>query len=73
MAACTQGMGAALRRSQQNEPKHLETKKIFILLLKGPRVLLPHLEAKEENLKILFLLSLFLPLSSSSSHVTQKP
>ena len=48
MAAFTYGMGAALRKPQQNEPKLLETKSLCYAIVKNvPRVLLPHSEAEK--------------------------
>ena len=46
-------MGAALRKPQQSEPKHIHAdKKLLLYIVKNAsRVLLPHSEAKKRKLE----------------------
>ena len=53
-------LGAALRKPQQSEPKHLQTKSFAILLLKAPQEFFYPTQKLITNLKILILLSFFL-------------
>ena len=47
-----EGTGATLRKPQQSEPKHLQTKSICYTIVNNvPRVLLPHSEAEKKELE----------------------